>query len=137
MSKNTLQSLTAAAKAATDVSRAEVHERIAALPPSAFLPSSQDTAHGEARSAAARRQAVSGPTRSRLNLYLTTRDDDLIKVLRKVVVNATGESASDNALVLTALRTIDLSMTEALVRSYKTVLADDLRRKPDSPSPVV
>jgi hypothetical protein len=46
-----------------------------------------------------------------------------------MVVNATGDAASGNALILTALRALDLKQSARLLELYSQVKADDARRK--------
>ena len=116
MSKSTLQSLAAAGKAAAAVAHTNAVDKLSAAP-------------GKKSGPKARGEAVESLERERLNLYLTGSDVTILRELRKMVVNATGDAASGNALILTALRALDLKQSARLLELYRGVKADDARRK--------
>ncbi len=70
-----------------------------------------------------------GPERERLNCYLTGDDAEKLREMRKLVVNATGDVASGNSLILTALRALDLTDRERILELHAEVIAGDRRRR--------
>ena len=113
MSKNTLQALAAAGKAAAAVAHTNAVDKLSSPP-------------GKKVGVTAKAEATE---RERLNLYLTGSDATILRELRKMVVNATGDAASGNALILTALWALDLKQSARLLELYSEVKADDARRK--------
>lgn len=116
MSKNTLKALAAAGKAAAAVSHSNAVEKLSSAP-------------GKKSGGKAKSKPAESTERERLNLYLTGNDAAILRELRKLVVNATGDAASGNALILTALRALDLKQTTRLLDLYRGVKSDDARRK--------
>jgi hypothetical protein len=116
MSKNTLQALAAAGKQAAESAHTKAVDKLRSVP-------------GKKSAASAKAKPAEGAERERLNLYLTGNDATILRELRKMVVNATGDAASGNALILTALRALDLKQAARLLEIYRGVKADDARRK--------
>jgi hypothetical protein len=116
MSKNTLQALAAAGKAAAAVAHTNAVDKLSSVP-------------GKKSGVTAKAKPAEATERERLNLYLTGSDATILRELRKMVVNATGDAASGNALILTALRALDLKQSARLLELYSQVKADDARRK--------
>ncbi len=100
--KNTLESLAAAGKAAA------AESRTAAVGKLQTAPSASSSSTGPQRASAGKGSDAQSQERERLNLYLTGSDASILRDLRRMIVIETGDAASGNALILTALRALDL-----------------------------
>lgn len=114
--KDTLQALTEAGKAAAATSHSLAIERL-----------KEGTQRRNESTPTA--TPIGRSQRERLNLYLTGSDAKILISLRKLIVNATGDAASGSALILTALRALDLRDEALILDVYRGVRADDARRK--------
>lgn len=122
-SKNALQSLAAAGKAAAAESRSVAADKLRAPAVARSAPSSAKTG-----GAAGQESTAAAPARERVALYLGATESQKLQEMRLAVVGA-GLKTSDNSLVLTALRCVDLKDKERFVAQYKAVQSEDGRRK--------